>query len=256
MHPPPPIRLPRCLLSDLRTIGEILTKEGKANKDFSITLKTPLNQHLRTVHVHFSLLAECNGILENMQITSDEILYLPRRTDLNGGEKITRYKLLTRLFFYEHSRLKSSFDRFVFGLQTLGLLTKDGRKGLSKSFHDAMKTDIMVRNVMVHGEFMWGPSDNKLDYLGALEKKGLKAVPTRKHGLSSEAFPLLFRRACNKRGEIMRQGTRHLGRYIQNIIKSSAETYYGKRSAVTSPKKKKPKNSPVQHSLQMRLEID
>lgn len=176
----PEVPYPPEHLEDLKRLGPLLIasmeRDGLPIESGSIKLGK-LDPKLDVAYFYFFWVAECNGIIENLNLTLNDLRSLPKIFSILGGSPWSRYELLVRVFFHEFYRVRELFNAVMSACVKRGYITKSELAIVREAFHGAIEETIKLRNSVVHGRPNWGGQAHfDLNLASTLQNRGERMV--------------------------------------------------------------------------------
>jgi hypothetical protein len=175
------LETPEEIKKALFSISNLLNEKMASEHDWDYTTgNLPMPDLPRPLDIYFEiweLLNDINEIFENINIVFNDLKVMrddPKYfTKCLNGDPVTRYKLLTRTFFYEFFRIKERFNNFLARFRKKGLLKPQDAKEIKSDFYKEFETAIKVRNDMIHNRYLWpGKGHLKLHLVLSAEAVG------------------------------------------------------------------------------------
>lgn len=108
-------------------------------------------QHLKMCTIFLEWISDAHEIIDNLNIILNDLASIGGQSSSLNREMWLRYRLLVRTFFYEFSRIKGKFNRFLKNLQKLGYFNGTLRKEMYAKFTSSIEPIIKIRNNITHG---------------------------------------------------------------------------------------------------------
>lgn len=164
-------------LEDLKRAGPLMVeateRDGLPIETGTINLGK-VDDDLDLALFFFYWIADCNQVIEHLNMVLADMRALPTRYVLLDGPPKARFYLLVRTFFYEFYRFREIHHQVVKAASARGYIGRKEVPNIRKVFHDAFATAIELRNVLVHGSPIWkGQQHFDLTLVGSAWERGM-----------------------------------------------------------------------------------
>lgn len=156
-------------------------------------------------------------VIKNLNIILEDLRSLPRQYRLLAGHPVDRYYLLLRTYFYEFYRFREIHSQVIKESASRGFIEKPQVAIYRKTFHDAFKEVIEMRNALVHGAPIWIGEKNfalSLHRMASNAGYGLKNIETGEITDVKEALE----DSCNHIHKIFSAEGNKMSKLIQQLI--------------------------------------
>lgn len=215
------LEYPAVLRPLLSRFTDFLPNGVEYDKDTGqISINAPLTQELQVALAFFRLYSESSDVLDNLNVVIRDMFALAISPPPTAQEGDLRYVLLTRLFFYEITRLRDIVPRFLKLLETANVVEKSERKTIAKDAQRLFDEHYLIRNVFIHGHtFPQSKGEQDLSLLASLEHAGYEPAIARKDArYESIAYPETLKKLAVDRSDALYEIGSNTFQLIQSIV--------------------------------------
>lgn len=164
-----------------------------------------------------------NNVIENLNVVLNDMRALPENYVLFRGSPKERFYLLVRTYFHEFYRFREIHNQVVKAAANRGYIDKDEVPIARQIFHDAFKTTIELRNMLVHqsSETWKGRDHFHLSMLSTALKNGY-GFKDKQTGAMWDIGDTLQALCISTADELRDEGVR-----MSNLLKGLAKFYVG-----------------------------
>lgn len=214
------IAFPKEHLKELNRLTPILLesmdRDGLPIESGEINIGT-LDNELNTALFIFRWVVKNNTIIENLNMVINDLRVLPLNYILLRGSPRARFYLLVQTYFNEFYRFREIHSQFVKEVSTRGFIKNEDVALIRKSFHDAFKETIELRNVFVHGSPSWkGKTHFDLNFIVGSWEKGfaIKDKGTGEFHSVSDSID----NVCSPMADTLRDEGRRMSAFINGLV--------------------------------------
>lgn len=220
---------PKRYLDDLKHVGPLLIssmeRDGLPIESGSINIGE-VEPRVDIALFFFHWISEINSVIENINIAVADLKVLHNNYIFLDGCPEARYHLLVRTYFHEFYRFREIYSQIVKAAADRSYIQKEEISGLRKSFHEAFKETIELRNSLVHGAPLYkGKKHFDLNLVVSCWKRGMEL----KDPKTGEVFELrdALEIICQSSTKTLIEEGNRMSNLMQNLVDIFSEHVSG-----------------------------